>query len=528
MSTDTIGRQLTADRSAWPERWWVWLTCLLVLLTVVVGLSLVSSAWSASPDAVKYAVTARSLARGDGYMFNGGPETKHPPGFSLLLVPLFWAKSDPFRAARIVTVLAAGGALALAGVLLRRELGAGVALAALVCVASSVQLYWSAQAVLSEYPYALFQNLALILLVKVGCARRPRIRDVLLFGMLAGAAMLLRSIGLALVVAAAYVLIRRRLGGRLTNGRTAVLGGLGVGIPALMFGAWRLYATAQTSIAIVPENVHILLRGYSGAAGVSAWATIVQTAQNMLSQAGGLVFGQLAPGLYPSIESFIWIGLLLLWIPVPIALIVRGLIRAEPIWMFLLVYLGLIAFWPLASNATARLCWPVTPLVVGVLLSSWGWLGTRVWRRRGSAVVLAVLLGGMLLGQVTLSRHFWAAMRDGEEFWTARRADLTSIREEFHPTVPDRWGHLNVRESVYVFDMPTTVMEFTWGKDPERWAWEIDEYLPNYVVVPTTPVGLANAQLFVETLQKVRPETTRIRELDTVSLYRVLPATPQD
>ncbi len=509
----------------WYERHWGWLACGIVLVPVVVALLLASSDLPRGPDPVKYADLARSLARGDGYLFNGGREAKHSPGFPVLLAPLFRMTANPFLPVRVMLALTFGTALYLAGMILRRELGAGVSLTALACVAASVPLWWSTQFILSEYPYTLFQNLALILLVRLTASERPRKRSALLFGLVTGAAILTRSAGMTLIATCAYVLLRHRLAGKLTTARAAVLGALALGVPAVAFGAWRAYTTLYVGAAM-PENINILMRGYGTVAGSSRGSIIVQTVKNLLSRGGGLIFGEIAPSQYPSVETLVWGALLLVWIIVPLALVVRGLWRAEPIWVFLCVYLSVIALWPLARGATARLCWPVAPFLVAALLSSYRWLAGKIWHRRGPLVASAAIGAAVFIGQVTLGSRLWASIRSDQAFWTTRLADIVRIRDRFHPAPPAVWAHLNVRETVYVFDMPTTVMEFTWPKNPERWAEALDEYRPDYVVVPTTPGQTENAELFVETLRQVRPATACVAELQTVSVYHIPRASP--
>jgi len=510
-----------AIASPWHERHWRWLAGGIVLFTVVMGLSLVSSVWLAGADPVKYADLARSLARGEGYLFNNGPEAKHPPGFPVLLVPLFWFTSAPLVVARVMIVLTAGATLYLAGVILRRVLGAGVSLAALVCVAVSVHGWWSTQALVSEYPYAILQNVALLMLLRLTTSTTPRKRDALLFGLLTGTAILFRPAAVALIAAGAYTILHRRLTGGLRTVQAAGLAGLAVGLPVASLAAWRVYvAIFQIHTAAMPENVHILLRGYASSPG----ALIVETVKNMLSQGGGLVFGDFHPTLYPSVELFLWLALLLVWVPVPVALFVRGLWRAEPIWAFLCAYLSMIALWPLASGASARLCAPVTPFVVGLLLSSWRWLGGKLLPRHGAAAVALLIVSAVLAGQIAMGVPLWRKMHVNEDTWARRLSDLERIRDEFHPDSSGAWAHLNVRAAIYVFDMPNMMMEFSWSKDPEKWARELDDYRPDYIVVPTTPRQKRNTELFIKTLTEVRPTARCVAELEAISLYHIPPA----
>ena len=523
-TANVSNKPASALATPWYERHWGLLAFGIVLFTVAMSLSLISSVWLASPDPVKYADLARALARGDGYLFNNGAEAKHPPGFPVLLVPLFWLTSNPLLAGRLMIILAAGASLYLAGVILRRVLGAGVSLAALVCVAASVNGWWSAQALVSEYPYAVFQNLALILFVRLAAsANAPRRRDALWFGLAAGAALFIRPAAVALVAAGAYSILRRRLSGSMTNARTASLAALSVGLPLIPFGTWRAYVALYRVEAAVPENVSILWRAYAS----SPAELIVQTVKNLLNQGGGLVVGEFHPAQYPSIEPWLWLALLLIWVPVPVALLVRGMWRAEPVWTFLCVYLLMIALWPLSPGATARLCYPVAPFVAGLLLSSWRWLADKAYRRHGAAVVTAVIVGGVLAAQVAVGIPRWRKMQAGQDFWDQRLDDLEHIRNKFHPDATASWAHLNVRAAIYVFDMHSMMMEFSWSKDTEEWARELSDYGPDYIVVPTGPRQRENADLFVSTLKEIHPAATCAAELETISLYHIPSPAPQ-
>jgi hypothetical protein len=343
------------------------------------------------------------------------------------------------------------------------------------------------------------------------------------FALLTGVAMLIRPVGIGLVAVFAYVLLRRWLEGRLTLARAARLGIAGIGVPAAMFGAWRAYVVLQIGAA-VPENLNILLRGYAGGTAGTVGSMVVGTLKNMLAQGGGLVFGHIDPAMFPSVEASLWAALVAVWLPVAIALAVRGAVRAEPLWAFVTIYLAIVAAWPLAGAATARLCTPIAPFLVGLLLWSWQWLGGAFAGRSGALTATALVVAGVTIGQSTLGREVWRQMRSREATWTARLADLERARERFDPRPPAVWAHLNMRESVYVFNMPTTIMEFGWNKDPGRWEREIEAYEPSFVVVPTGYQPGGNTDLFVRTLCRVRPGSKAVAQMATLSVYQVGPA----
>src|SRR5262245_65287576 len=71
-------------------------------------------------DASMYVVMARSLARGEGYRYLGAPFILHPPGMSLLLVPIVGTVGTSFTALNLLGCLF-GAAAALYLFLFQRE-----------------------------------------------------------------------------------------------------------------------------------------------------------------------------------------------------------------------------------------------------------------------------------------------------------------------------------------------------------------------------------------------------------------------
>ena len=111
----------------------------LALLLVVAGAAL-SLVWLAHPwfdaqnDAAIYLMTAKSLARGEGYTYLGAPFRIRPPGFSLLLAPIVGAKGYDFRAVNLF--VGAWGVLAIGLLFLstHKRLGRGLAVLLCLCV----------------------------------------------------------------------------------------------------------------------------------------------------------------------------------------------------------------------------------------------------------------------------------------------------------------------------------------------------------------------------------------------------------
>src|SRR5271157_3114106 len=78
------------------------------LLAVIVTLQfcmIVTSSWKATPDSALYLALGESLARGEGYVFNGEPHTFVPPGLPLMLGAVARVLSPEFVYYRILMAI---------------------------------------------------------------------------------------------------------------------------------------------------------------------------------------------------------------------------------------------------------------------------------------------------------------------------------------------------------------------------------------------------------------------------------------
>jgi hypothetical protein len=196
------------------------LTVAVVLAFVVlVALRFDEAPVGAMTDDAVYAEMARSLAEGRGPVLHVGPDAPaanpgiFPPGFPLLLAPLALAFPASLAALKAVPLLAA-----LLLVPLCRRLpvpGAGAeagvarpALLALVLLNPWV-VGWAGR-VLSDLPYASLSLAALLAFEPWRRTPRPSPGPTLLLALLTGMALLVRSIGLALLLAMLAVLASGR------------------------------------------------------------------------------------------------------------------------------------------------------------------------------------------------------------------------------------------------------------------------------------------------------------------------------
>jgi len=250
-------------------------------------------------DAI-YASTARALAEGRGYRHLSLPEeplqTKYPPVYPALLALVLSAGAelpDGVGWLRLPGALAGVGAVLLAALYWRRVLGASPGLVAAVTVLAGLSpvLLGYARYTMSELPYALLATAALVCLDDGGTRAegRARLLWLALGAGLASLAVLTRSIGLALALAAvAAPLLRRRFTDAL----------LVAGVLIALIAPWTLWRAAAAA-----ENGAIMqgfLTSYDLAVGSAAYLpdgpleALRVLGQNLLRLAFGLGWFQLA------------------------------------------------------------------------------------------------------------------------------------------------------------------------------------------------------------------------------------------
>ncbi|MBM4132066.1 hypothetical protein FJ250_13755, partial [bacterium] len=189
------------------------LTAAVVLaFALLVALRFDEAPVGAMTDDAIYVETARSLAEGLGPALNVGPDAPaadpgiFPPGFPLLLAPLALAFPASLAALKAVPLLAALLLLPLCRRLPAPDVGADavaarVALPALVLLNPWV-VGWAGR-VLSDLPYTALSLAALLLFEPWRRAPRPAAGSTLRLALLAASALLVRSVGLALLLAMA-------------------------------------------------------------------------------------------------------------------------------------------------------------------------------------------------------------------------------------------------------------------------------------------------------------------------------------
>lgn len=193
-------------------------TFLVVVLALPYYRALSTPAVGLFHDDGIYAITARSLAEGNGYRLTNlpgePPQTKYPPAFPLLLSAV-WKLLPDFPAnvfwLKMVPLLWAMALLLVSFYLLRLlEVPALVAAAVCFAVAASPYTVYLSTALLSESMFATLVTAALVLLERASRLDGVTTRHIALAGVLVAAAMLTRAIGITAIVAVAVWLVARK------------------------------------------------------------------------------------------------------------------------------------------------------------------------------------------------------------------------------------------------------------------------------------------------------------------------------
>ncbi|HXF50209.1 MAG TPA: glycosyltransferase family 39 protein [Dehalococcoidia bacterium] len=194
----TLLTAVAGRRGAWPA-----VSGTAVAVAAVVAMALVLrlawiaySDWRPLPDddAFRYDWFARRLAEGAGFVhLNGKPTAFWPPGYALLLAPLYRLFGPDALWGQLLNAVLGAGAVALTFAIARRAFGqrAGVVAAAIVAAFPSLVLF--AGVTLSETAFTFFALLALWLLLLEGGAGRPRLPILMAAGVVTGFAALVRG-----------------------------------------------------------------------------------------------------------------------------------------------------------------------------------------------------------------------------------------------------------------------------------------------------------------------------------------------
>jgi len=370
------------------------------------------------PDSSGYLFEAKSLASFAGYREidhpGSPPHTFRPPGLSLLLVPLAWVAPYSVVGAKIVVLAVALAALVLAWRLAERDgTGAG-ALVALALVASSPYALLHATEVVTEFPYIAISLAAILVMTRSN--EPPSRRDVVLASILLTALPFFRTIGIALVGAAAiWSLADRRRRAWLPAPAIAALG-------TLLWSLRNHFAGGPTYIgAIAAELKH---SGVSGLAAKSLDATGFYASRFLdvllpgfwpgrplyerMTVGGTPDLGALYGGAWALGLGAVGLALYGLW--------TRRHRDGSLIALYVLFFALVLVVYPPRHE---RLAWPLVPLLWALAPA-----GVAALRRRPAAIACALAAGGIVVWQAgasfAMARDNLACLSTPDRFYAGR------------------------------------------------------------------------------------------------------------
>ena len=349
-----------------------------------------------------YLILARALARGEGYRYfnlpGAPPATHFPPGYPLLLMPLWWV-SPRFPANVALLKLLNVALLPLAALavraLARRVSGLSVAAASAVAVASvaTVPVLFLTGLIFSETAFIGAMCGALMTAERLAGSAGATRRAALGVGVAVGALALLRTVGVALLPAVLAVLLWRR------RWRDAAL---------VFAGALALLLPWQWWTAVHAHDVPTAIAGAYGAYG--PWLAAAYRAGGpgfawdvLRENAHGFLMPLTLFGLMPASP---WMqGAAVAALAVLAGAGAWHLRRRAPVTLcFFIPYGALLLVWPFVPD---RFLWPLWPVVLVLLVvgtSRLGW-GDDPPSRRRSATRVVVRVAAAALGALFVVWH---------------------------------------------------------------------------------------------------------------------------
>ncbi len=404
--TEAMGGERPPRAQVTAARFALWLAPLLVLAVALRAVD--TYPVGAVYDDAVYVEIAKALATGQGYRYlhlPGAPFAVHfPPGYpvflSLLwrLVPMFPANILLFKVANALLVAVA--AIWLARFARERfALSAPQAAAAAVVVSIGIPTLVLSALVMSE-PLFLAVTLPALILGERAVDGDRRAGLLIGAGVLAGAATLVRTHGLALVGAVLLLLLwRRRYREALWYGAAA----------ALVIAPWQWWAATHVGGLAVPlqGTYGPYLAWWAHAMRTGGLSFFAATVAGTMSAITAMLAVIVAPVFIPG-AGMVALGLLLALS----ALGIWRMRRAAPTTLvFLALYFAIVLAWPYSPT---RFLWCVWPLLVALpllgLQALWRWeLPIRVSRRARQwlLVAAAIPVAGYVRYNVRGYWHQW-------------------------------------------------------------------------------------------------------------------------
>jgi hypothetical protein len=512
------GRPRAAEESG-PPTWTSSKGVLVAALGLfgLTGLLLFDPGLFTGGDNVVYLLLAKALAGAEGYvtLYEPGnpPHTFYPPGYPLLLTPLFWIFEGltgsglgegggwerALLAGKVLSFVAAIAVLLLTARYLRERLepttgGLAVYASALLVTATNTTFLSYSHWTLSEMPYFALSLGALILAEREGGGARIWLTAVLL----TCGGYLIRTAGLPLCLAVIWAIWRR-------HGRRPGL--LAAAVVIFVVVGWSLRNALVDPSAPGYLDQLLAVDPYAPAEGT---LTVGSFLERVATNAGVYAFIEIPRIVWPEIPSFgriepagLFLGTLL--VPLVVYGFVRQVRRARLAAgeAYVLLYFALLAIWPWNGE---RFVLPILPLLVsygGLAMADFaGLLRGRIRpAQQGGALALsrpsvAAIRVAILASALVAVPNLWGAVRNIPEQLAITGRHLRGERlAGYSPTVRDyfsaaRWiGETSPPDAVIVSRKPQFTYLFSDRKSliypyspPEEIEREVREGGADYLI----------------------------------------------
>ncbi len=426
-----------------PTDRWLWG---LVGLFLLLGLLSLNEAMLYTPDSIRYLLWAQSLSQFDGFIDLASAEPTryvvHAPLYSVLLAPFIAILPWDVLAAKILSLVSGMLLLLFTFQWMVRRVGMwGARIGVLILVLHPLVLLFSTH-ILSDVPFAV---VTLLCLVMVGNREEKGLSlETILLALLVSAAIFLREVGLAVMVAIVSFLVWRK------DYRAAATVFL---IPLAFYAAWLFRNEILVAGFEQPpmQNSKLFFSPMytpRSAGMLSEFAARVQNNGAFYGESLGqlILFPVQLKGAFPVVSnddplmSFVISGLKVLQIPLgllQIGIVVWGAFlrrnedRLIPLFLlFLVCYSGLLLLYPIIDN---RFLFPLLPIFLGYALVGlsdlWGRFVLRGGGKHSSLWIALLLLLALLPNTVWMANLVANNIRHNttsrEEFETGAVSSLS-------------------------------------------------------------------------------------------------------
>ena len=430
-----------------------------------------------------YLILGKALATGEGLRYLNLPghpaATHYPPGYPALLAVL-WKMAPQFPENVIVFKLANAVLLALACAglthlaITRMRLAPLVAVSVVLAFGISIPVLSMSGVLFSEPMFLALLAPTLVLSERAVDDENANASHLILAGVLCGLLTLVRTVGIAAVVAALVVLaVRRRKGALMTFAAAA----------ATVFLPWQLWVTAHTSeVPAMLEGSYGSYLGWfvdafrergAGFAMAVAWHNALEIGRPI-----GTMFS-------PSAQASIRLPLTAMMFAAFAFGLLRTAKRAPVCAGFIVGYLGIVLLWPYVPD---RFLWGVWPLLG--LITAAGAVAVFEHRRqqiawRAGRVALLALLAVCGVSYVGYNVRGYR----GRWWESAQKSSADATR----PLV--RWTLANTRPTdVVATDGDPLVHLYTGRLAVPPISWKASEYLEPQ----QTPEAMSNARSIID------------------------------